>query len=157
MRQVYLNGLFAFHCGFDACGCPFGLIPKHPLRQPFGFFHANAAMAEIPPGLREKLRGGVCVEINIVLVRKDKCDQTHTNGLENYWALLKRTISGTYVSVEPFHLFRYLDQQAYRFNNHDKELNDFDRFKLAMTQVMGKRLTWNTLTGKDADSATCNN
>ena len=56
----------------------------------------------------------------------------HTNSLENYWALLKRTISGTYVSVEPFHLFRYLDEQAYRFNNReteDQNVTDFDRFK----------------------------
>ncbi len=77
---------------------------------------------------------------------------THTNSLENYWSLLKRTISGTYVSVEPFHLFRYLDEQAYRFNNRkteDQPLNDFDRFKLAMSQVVGKRLTWDALTGKE--------
>jgi hypothetical protein len=72
----------------------------------------------------------------------------HTNGLENYWALLKRTISGTYVSVEPYHLFRYLDEQAYRFNNRDKELTDFDRFKMAASQMVGKRLTWNEVTGK---------
>jgi len=82
--------------------------------------------------------------------------QVHTNGLENFWSLLKRSISGTYVSVEPFHLFRYLDEQAYRYNNR-KEMNDFDRFKLAMTQVVGKRLTWNHLTGKQPDSATCSN
>ena len=62
----------------------------------------------------------------------------HTNGLENYWSLLKRTISGTYVSVEPFHLFRYLDEQAYRFNNRDKELTDFDRFKMAASQIIRK-------------------
>jgi len=78
----------------------------------------------------------------------------HTNGLENYWALLKRTISGTYVSVEPFHLFRYLDEQAYRFNNRDKELNDFDRFKLAASQMLGKRLTWNEVTGKNHEPQT---
>jgi transposase-like protein len=58
--------------------------------------------------------------------------QVHTNGLENYWSLLKRTISGTYVSVEPFHLFRYLDEQAYRFNNR-KDMNDFYRFRLAVS------------------------
>jgi len=80
----------------------------------------------------------------------------HTNGLENYWSLLKRSISGTYVSVEPFHLFRYLDEQAYRFNNRT-DMNDFDRFKLAMTQVVGKRLTWNQLIGKRPDAATCSN
>jgi transposase-like protein len=73
--------------------------------------------------------------------------KVHTNGLENYWSLLKRTISGTYVSVEPYHLFRYLDEQAYRFNNR-KEMNDFDRFKLAASQIVGKRLTWNEVTGK---------
>jgi transposase-like protein len=73
--------------------------------------------------------------------------QVHTNGLENFWSLLKRSISGTYVSVEPFHLFRYLDEQAYRYNNR-KEMNDFDRFKLAMSQIVGKRLTWDVLTGK---------
>jgi transposase-like protein len=73
--------------------------------------------------------------------------QVHTNGLENYWSLLKRTISGTYVSVEPYHLFRYLDEQAYRFNNR-KEMDDFDRFKLAASQIVGKRLTWNEVTGK---------
>jgi transposase-like protein len=78
----------------------------------------------------------------------------HTNGLENYWALLKRTISGTYVSVEPFHLFRYLDEQAYRFNNRDKELTDFDRFKLAASQMLGKRLTWNEATGKNHEPQT---
>jgi transposase-like protein len=77
----------------------------------------------------------------------------HTNGLENYWSLLKRTISGTYVSVEPYHLFRYLDEQAYRFNNR-KEMNDFDRFKLAASQVVGKRLTWDQVTGKGQDLQT---
>jgi transposase-like protein len=80
--------------------------------------------------------------------------QIHTNGLENFWSLLKRGIGGTYVSVEPFHLFRYLDEQAYRYNNRkDREgepLTDYDRFRQAMTQIVGKRLTWNALTGKEA-------
>ena len=75
--------------------------------------------------------------------------QVHTNGLENFWCLLKRGISGTYVSVEPFHLFRYLDEQAYRFNNR-KDMNDFDRFKQAASQIVGKRLTWNQVTGREA-------
>jgi transposase-like protein len=77
----------------------------------------------------------------------------HTNGLENHWSLLKRTISGTYVSAEPYHLFRYLDEQAYRFNNR-KEMNDFDRFKLAASQIVGKRLTWNEVTGKGQELET---
>ncbi len=79
--------------------------------------------------------------------------QIHTNGIENFWSLLKRGIKGTYVSVEPFHLFRYLDEQAFRYNNR-KELNDADRFELVMGNVFGKRLTWNQLTGKTADGET---
>jgi len=78
----------------------------------------------------------------------------HTNGLENYWSLLKRTISGTYVSVEPFHLFRYLDEQAYRFNNRGKDMNDYERFKQAASQIVGKRLTWNEATGKNHEPET---
>jgi transposase-like protein len=74
--------------------------------------------------------------------------QIHTNGLENFWSLLKRGISGTYVSVEPYHLFRYLDEQSFRYNNR-KDLNDGQRFELAMNQVAGKRLTYSELTGKD--------
>src|SRR5713101_3458882 len=81
--------------------------------------------------------------------------QIHTNGLENFWSLLKRSISGTYVSVEPFHLFRYLDEQAYRFNNR-KDMNDFDRFKLAASQIVGKRLTWNEVTGRAGSTAYIN-
>src|SRR6266446_3765273 len=73
--------------------------------------------------------------------------QVHTNGLENYWSLLKRGISGTYVSVEPFHLFRYVDEQAFRYNNR-KDMNDSDRFDLAVRQILGKRLTWAEVTGK---------
>jgi hypothetical protein len=71
----------------------------------------------------------------------------HTNGLENFWSLLKRSIGGSYVSVEPFHLFRYIDEQAYRYNNR-KDMNDSDRFDLAVRQIVGKRLTWAEVTGK---------
>lgn len=73
--------------------------------------------------------------------------RVHTNGLENFWSLLKRGISGTYVSVEPFHLFRYLDEQMFRFNNR-KDLDDAGRFDLAVSQILGKRLTFAELTGK---------
>jgi transposase-like protein len=73
--------------------------------------------------------------------------RVHTNSLENFWSLLKRGISGTYVSVEPFHLFRYLDEQMFRFNNR-KDMNDGDRFSLAVSQIVGKRLTFAQLTGK---------
>ena len=81
-------------------------------------------------------------------------DNVHTNGLENYWSLLNRTIAGTYVSVEPFHLFRYLDEQAYRFNNRDNGMNDWERFKLAASQIAGKRLTWDQVTGKTHEPPT---
>jgi transposase-like protein len=74
--------------------------------------------------------------------------RVHTNGLENFWSLLKRGISGTYVSVEPFHLFRCLDEQSFRYNNR-KGMNDGQRFELAMSHVFGKRLTYAKLTGKD--------
>jgi transposase-like protein len=80
--------------------------------------------------------------------------KVHTNGLENYWSLLKRGINGTYVSVEPFHLFRYLDEQSFRYNNRatkDNPLNDADRFTLALSQITGKRLTYEHLTGKDRE------
>jgi transposase-like protein len=70
----------------------------------------------------------------------------HTNGLENFWSLLKRTLRGTYVSVEPFHLFRYLDEQAFRFNH--REENDAMRFLKAAASVVGKRLTYAQLIGE---------
>jgi transposase-like protein len=73
--------------------------------------------------------------------------RVHTNGLENFWSLLKRGISGTYVSVEPFHLFRYLDEQSFRYNNR-KNMNDADRFSAVLSQVTGKRLTYAEVTGK---------
>jgi transposase-like protein len=71
----------------------------------------------------------------------------HTNGIENFWSLLKRGLKGTYVSVEPFHLFRYLDEQAFRFNNC--KTDDADRFIKATSQITGKRLTLKQLTGKE--------
>jgi len=70
----------------------------------------------------------------------------HTNGLENFWSLLKRTIAGTYVSVEPFHPFRYLDEQPYRFNN--RKMTDAERFDIAVKGIVGKRLTFAEVTGK---------
>jgi transposase-like protein len=74
--------------------------------------------------------------------------RVHTNGLENFWSLLKRGISGTYVSVEPFHLHRYLDEQAFRFNN--RKATDADRFNMALMGIVGKRVTFTELTGKEA-------
>jgi len=60
--------------------------------------------------------------------------------------MLKRSLGGTYISVEPFHLFRYIDEQAFRFNNR-KDCSDVDRFELAVRNVSGKRLTYGELTG----------
>jgi transposase-like protein len=71
----------------------------------------------------------------------------HTNGCENFWSLLKRAIKGTYVSVEPFHLFRYLDEQCFRFNNRGGD--DAFRFALALKGIIGKRLTYVALTGSE--------
>ncbi len=76
----------------------------------------------------------------------------HTNGLENFWSLLKRGINGTYVSVEPFHLFRYLDEQTFRYNNR-KDMNDAGRFNRVLSQIVGKRLTFAELTGKGLETA----
>jgi transposase-like protein len=77
--------------------------------------------------------------------------QVHVNGMENFWSLLKRSLKGTYVAVEPFHLSRYVDEQVFRYNNRATKQhprNDADRFKTAMSQVLGRRLTYSDLTGK---------
>ena len=71
--------------------------------------------------------------------------QVHTNGAENFWSLLKRTIKGTYVSVEPFHLFRYLDEQCFRFN--ERSVNDAERFVAALASIVGRRVMYKELTG----------
>jgi transposase-like protein len=70
----------------------------------------------------------------------------HTNGLENFWSLLKRSLKGTYVSVEAFHLDRYVDEQVFRFNK--RKLNDLTRFLLVLQTVSDRRLTYAALTGK---------
>jgi transposase-like protein len=78
----------------------------------------------------------------------------HTQGIENFWSLLKRGLNGTYVAVEPFHLDRYATEQAFRYNNRatkDNPLTDEDRFTLAMSQIVGRRLTYTQLTGQGAD------
>lgn len=73
--------------------------------------------------------------------------RVHTNGLENLWSLLKRTLKGTYVAVAPFHLSRYLDEQTFRFNQ--RRIGDGARFRLVLMAVLGKRLTYRILTAKD--------
>lgn len=72
--------------------------------------------------------------------------QVHTNGLENFWSLLKRALKGTYVSVEPFHLFRYLDEQAFRFNK--RKGTDASRFADTLSTVTGRRLLYKDLIGE---------
>ena len=78
--------------------------------------------------------------------------EIHTQGIENFWSLLKRQLRGTYIAVEPFHLDRYVGEQVFRYNNRatkDNPLTDSDRFALAVTQIVGKRLTYAELTGKE--------
>jgi transposase-like protein len=71
--------------------------------------------------------------------------QVHTNGMENFWSLVKRALKGTYIAVEPFHLFRYLDEQAFRFNK--RKATDADRFSDAIRAIVGRRLTYQDLIG----------
>lgn len=82
--------------------------------------------------------------------------RVHTNGIENFWSLLKRGLNGTYVAVEPFHMFRYLDEQAFRYNHRKdsrgNKLNDGERFSIALSQIVGKRITYKELTGKTEDA-----
>jgi transposase-like protein len=82
--------------------------------------------------------------------------QVHTNGMENFWSLLKRTIGGTYVCVEPFHLNKYVDEQVFRFNNRatkKRNVTDVDRFDLALTGAIGKRLIYAEVTGKVGETS----
>ena len=75
----------------------------------------------------------------------------HSNGIENFWSLLKRTIKGTYVSVDPLHLQRYVGEQTFRFN--ERKLDDFGRFANVVSSIIGKRLTWKDLTNHDLSAA----
>ena len=73
--------------------------------------------------------------------------EVSTQAIENFWSCLKRTLTGTYVAVEGYHLDLYLNEQMFRFNNRIN-MNDGDRFAKALSQVAGKRLTWVELTGR---------
>jgi transposase-like protein len=73
--------------------------------------------------------------------------RVHTQGIENFWSLLKRSLTGTYIATEPYHLDRYVDEQVFRYNNRIKK-TDYDRFRKLLSQIVGKRLTYNDLTGK---------
>jgi len=81
--------------------------------------------------------------------------QVHTNGLENFWSLLKRGLKGTYISVEPFHLFRYVDEQVFRYNNRATKheyISDLARFFRVMRHIVNRRITYQELTGKGTDA-----
>lgn len=127
----------------------------------------NARRSSLGPVLREQVEEGTVVYSDALqsytFLSEDYIHQVidhaesyaegrvHTNGLENFWSLLKRGIKGTYVSVEPFHLFRYLDEQCYRFNT--RKMSDGLRFVRAAAAVVGKRLTYAALIGS-AEAAT---
>jgi transposase-like protein len=121
---------------------------KHQLEQIVGE-HVEVGAALYTDALRSYDRMGQKGYIHSVIDHAETYvdGQVHTNGLENFWSLLKRAIKGTYVSVEPFHLFRYLDEQAFRFNN--RKGTDAMRFALALKGIIGKRLTYNVLTGSE--------
>lgn len=81
--------------------------------------------------------------------------QVHTNGMENFWSLLKRGLKGTYISVEPFHLYRYVDEQVFRFNNRATKKNyvsDLARFFRVMRHIVNRRVTYQELTRKGTDT-----
>ncbi|MGD0910141.1 MAG: transposase [Candidatus Acidiferrales bacterium] len=80
------------------------------------------------------------------LLKENYSGRVHAKRPGNFWSLVKRGLKGTYISVEPFHLFRYLDEQAFRYNN--RKMNDRDRSNIVVREIVGKRLTWNQLTGK---------
>ena len=84
--------------------------------------------------------------------------QVHVNSVENFWSLLKRSLKGTYVAVEPFHLQRYVDEQVFRFNHRggktkETRITDAQRFEMALSRLAGKRLTFDELTGKEGGTA----
>ena len=125
----------------------------------------NAILNEIEHGSKVYTDGGIGY---VDLAARDYIHETvnhveeyvrgevHTQGIENFWSLLKRSLKGTYVAVEPFHLNAYVGEQVFRFNNRatkDNPLNDADRFSLAVSQIAGKRLTYAELTGKVGETA----
>jgi hypothetical protein len=98
-------------------------------------------------GLRDEYRHAI-IDHAVEYVR----GEAHTNGLENFWSLLKRTIKGTYVSVDPFHVFRYPDEQTFRYNSRQDD--DHGRFRDVVKAILGKRLTYETLNGSNLLPAT---
>ncbi|MGH9600182.1 MAG: IS1595 family transposase, partial [Terracidiphilus sp.] len=120
----------------------------------------NAILAQIEKGSKvytdgwsgyDRLKAQEYIHETVNHVDEYVRGQVHTQGIENFWSLLKRGLRGTYVAVEPFHLDRYVTEQVFRYNNRatkDNPLTDADRFTLAVSQISGKRLTYAELTGK---------
>jgi transposase-like protein len=147
-----------------------GLLERHGKRG-----HSTIRVATVPNNKRWALQAGVRLNVepgstihtdalqsykgldseyvhNVIDHAEAYVDgQVHTNGCENFWSLLKRGLKGTYVAVEPFHLFRYLDEQAFRFN--ERGLNDAQRFESVLAAIVGRRLTYANLIAASAASA----
>lgn len=121
---------------------------KHQLEAVIGQ-HVEAGASLYTDALRSYDRMGQKGYVHAVIDHAESYvdGAVHTNGLENFWSLLKRALKGTYVSVEPFHLFRYLDEQAFRFNN--RKMTDAVRFAFALKGILNKRLTYSALTGSE--------
>jgi transposase-like protein len=123
----------------------------------------NAILTEIEKGSAVYTDGGVgydnltareYIHETVNHVEEYVRGEVHTQGIDNFWSLLKRGLRGTYIAVEPFHLDRYIGEQVFRYNNRatrDNPLTDTDRFSLAVTQIVGKRLTYAELTGKESE------
>jgi hypothetical protein len=92
-----------------------------------------------------------CIHETVNHIEEYVRGEVHTQGIENFWSLLKRGLTGTYVAVEPIHLDRYVTEHVFRFNNRatkDNPLQNSERSMLALSQIAGKRLTYAELTGK---------
>jgi transposase-like protein len=122
---------------------------KHQLEQTIGA-HVEAGSTLYTDALRSYDRMGQRGYVHHVIDHAEAYvdGQVHTNGLENFWSLFKRAVKGTYVSIEPFHLFRYLDEQTYRFNS--RKASDAVRFADLMKRLTGRRLTYAQLIGEEA-------
>jgi transposase-like protein len=145
-----------------------GLLERHPEKASFVRLSTvqNTRREDIQPIIRKNVEPGTSVYTDshsgyegldeyfhefVNHAETYARGKVHTNGLENFWSLLKRGLRGTYVSVEPFHLFRYLDEQAFRYNNR-KEMDDADRFNEIVKRVTDKRVTYDKLTGKEGET-----
>ena len=113
-----------------------------------GKVHANVVPTRRKHHLQAEIRAHVAAKSAIysdALLERYVDGQVHTNGLENFWGLLKRGLKGTYIAVEPFHLFRYVDEQVFRYNNRATKghfIGDGDRFQMAMRHIANRRVTY---------------